>query len=313
MCIFLARSVAIMMSSSAMTEDDKGRSIAVPKVDSTNKSQDSRRRSNFAENLKTLCSFYRSISDICRKLQINRSQFNKYLTGTTRPSIHNMRRIEAFFGIEEYELYVPPRKFAQLMEQRPGRPSAESEFSFESHISNLQRASSSGIRNYDGLYFEYYLSMTYPGHILRALVDLRCTESTAYYKRIERLSPVHRGERRFRCVYLGMAFYLADRIYLVDYESLTSGEITQTICFPSYKSRTTYLSGVKLGISSDSRHTPSSTRVLFEYLGREVELKQAIRQCGLFDESSDKVSEEIKLRIRNTIKPTDFHLVPWRL
>ena len=107
-----------------------------------------------------------------------------------------------------------------------------------------------------------------------------------------------------------MAFYLADRIYLIDYESLTSGEITQTICFPSYKSRTTYLSGLKLGISADSRHTPSATRVLFEYLGREVDLKQAIRRCGLFDGSSDDINEEIKRRISNTISPTDFHLVP---
>ncbi|EAA3799300.1 XRE family transcriptional regulator, partial [Salmonella enterica subsp. enterica] len=32
-------------------------------------------------NLKLLCSHYRSIAEVCRKLAINRAQFNKYLGG----------------------------------------------------------------------------------------------------------------------------------------------------------------------------------------------------------------------------------------
>ena len=35
------------------------------------------------DNLKLLCSHYRSIAEVCRKLAINRAQFNRYLAGQT--------------------------------------------------------------------------------------------------------------------------------------------------------------------------------------------------------------------------------------
>mgnify|MGYP001972390984 CR=1 FL=1 len=42
-----------------------------------------------------------SIAAVCRRVGINRQQFNKYLAGAVRPSRHNMRRICDFFGVTE--------------------------------------------------------------------------------------------------------------------------------------------------------------------------------------------------------------------
>ena len=63
-------------------------------------------------NLKLLCSHYRSIAEVCRKLSINRAQFNKYLSGQSRPTAHNLKRICDFFGVESYELGLPGEQFA---------------------------------------------------------------------------------------------------------------------------------------------------------------------------------------------------------
>src|SRR5690606_3721496 len=78
-------------------------------------------------NLKLLCSHYRSIAEVCRKLVINRGQFNKYLSGQSRPTAHNLKRICDFFGVEAYELGLPTEQFATLIgmrdsgqEKRPG-------------------------------------------------------------------------------------------------------------------------------------------------------------------------------------------------
>ena len=54
--------------------------------------------SHLAENLKLLCSHYRSIAEVCRKLAINRAQFNKYTGGQSRPTPFNLKRIGDFFG-----------------------------------------------------------------------------------------------------------------------------------------------------------------------------------------------------------------------
>src|SRR3546814_2410873 len=86
----------------------------------------------FAENLRLLCSYYESVSAVCRRLGMNRQQFNKYLAGHSMPSRHNLRRICAFFGVEEAEIMLPNRRFAEIVELRPrGRRSEE-------HTSELQ-------------------------------------------------------------------------------------------------------------------------------------------------------------------------------
>src|SRR3990167_1650933 len=71
-------------------------------------------------NLKLLCSHYRSIAEVCRKLAINRAQFNKYLSGQSRPTAHNLKRICDFFGVEAYELNLPGEQFAHLIGARGG-------------------------------------------------------------------------------------------------------------------------------------------------------------------------------------------------
>lgn len=38
-------------------------------------------------NLKALCSYHKSIAEVCRQLGMNRSQFNRYLSGETFPSL----------------------------------------------------------------------------------------------------------------------------------------------------------------------------------------------------------------------------------
>ena len=69
-------------------------------------------------NLKLLCSHYRSISEVCRQLAINRAQFNKYLSGQSQPTPYNRKRIGDFFGVEDYELGLPPEQFARLIGAR---------------------------------------------------------------------------------------------------------------------------------------------------------------------------------------------------
>ena len=78
---------------------------------------------HLGENLKLACSHYRSISEVCRQLQINRAQFNKYLGGQSQPTPFNLKRIGDFFGVEDYELGLPPEQFARLIGARASQAS----------------------------------------------------------------------------------------------------------------------------------------------------------------------------------------------
>jgi hypothetical protein len=100
-----------------------------------------------------------------------------------------------------------------------------------------------------------------------------------------------------RCRYLGAAFYLQDRLFLIDYESLTGNEMTQTILIPSYKSRITRLNGMKTGVSSGDLRTPACTRVVWDYLGTDINRVNAYRQVMLYSPDDPRIDADIRERL----------------
>ena len=74
-------------------------------------------------NLRLLCSYGRSITAVCRQIGINRQQFTKYMAGTSRPGLSNVRRIADHFGLEDYELLMEHEAFRRILSiRRPIAP-----------------------------------------------------------------------------------------------------------------------------------------------------------------------------------------------
>ncbi|PIE09023.1 MAG: hypothetical protein CSA73_00695 [Rhodobacterales bacterium] len=61
----------------------------------------------FAENLRILTSDHRSVSELCRELGINRTQFNRYLSGQASPRPEVLQRICQYFGVDARVLLEP--------------------------------------------------------------------------------------------------------------------------------------------------------------------------------------------------------------
>lgn len=262
---------------------------------------------DFIDNLALLCTYYPSVSDVCRRLNIHRSQFNKYLGGHSFPSRSTLRRICDFFGVEQHEIVLPAYQFKQILQVRPTKSPADSAPPHQAQITQLLRASAHTIAKYAGFYFEYYYSMTYPDLILRALVSVDWDGEAAYFTRSERMLRKDSTERSFKAKYKGIVQYLGDRLFLTDYESLMQSEVSHTILFPSYKSRTTYLTGLRLGVAAEGRRLPTCTRVVYEVLGREINTRAALRLCGLYDKDSDSIAPDIKQLINNRIEQDEHH------
>lgn len=67
-------------------------------------------RNMFGENLRQLSSGYTSISDLSRQLGINRTQFNRYLSGESFPRPDVLARICNFFKVDARVLLEPVDK-----------------------------------------------------------------------------------------------------------------------------------------------------------------------------------------------------------
>lgn len=61
----------------------------------------------FGDNLRVLAQDYPSISDLSRQLRINRTQFNRYLSGESFPRPDVLSRICAFFNVDARVLLEP--------------------------------------------------------------------------------------------------------------------------------------------------------------------------------------------------------------
>lgn len=262
---------------------------------------------DFPKNLRLLCSYYKSVAEVCRRLNINRPQFNRYLNGRSKPSANTMLRFCDFFGVEEYEILLPHEQFQRLIQVRPKpQTNSEPESPVQKHFNKLLEGGNEGLEKYLGFYFEYYQSMACPGKILRTLVCFEKQGDHVFYQRTERLRE-SADEKTCHAVYLGTVLLLTDRIFMVDFESLTGNEMTQTILFPSFKNRVNRLSGLKQGVSGSGERMPCAARVAYEYLGESVDIRRALSFCGLYEQDSDEIDESIKHLISNTMEPSEWH------
>ncbi|MCE3028648.1 helix-turn-helix transcriptional regulator [Salinicola sp. DM10] len=263
---------------------------------------------DFAANLRLLCSYYRSIAEVCRRLEINRAQFNRYLSGRYRPAGHTMRRVCDFFGVELHEIVLPHAEFQTLVRLRPGTPGqgdAEGAAAGLGLPAALLETGRQGMSRYLGYYHEYYLAMSRPGHVLCTLVCLERRGDDVVYQRTERMPAVGGGQlchNRYR----GVAMLLSDRLFLVDHESLNGHEITQTILFPSFKSQVYRLSGLKLGVADSSERMPCSVRVVYERLSGALNVRRALAGCGLYALDDPRLDPALVAAIRNEVGPGEW-------
>lgn len=256
-------------------------------------------RKFFPSNLKQLCCHYRSIADVCRKLKFNRGQFNRYLSGHSFPTAFNLKRICDFFGVEEYEIAMPTDQFTSLISGRSRRLLRAPEMNGPQRaLEHLKRSSSPRAQVLKGYYHQYHYAMSDPGHIVCSLVHIHEKDGYIIYERNERLQSSVPGAEDFECYrYIGVVYYLQDRVFLVDYETLTSNEISQTILIPSFKSRITRLNGLKMGVSACDRRIPACSRVVWDFLGTDANLTSAYRRVRLYKADAEEIDCDLKARL----------------
>lgn len=262
---------------------------------------------DLAQNLRLLCSYYKSIAEVCRRLGINRPQFNRYLGGQHKPSANTLRRLCEFFGVEEQEILLPHGQFRRVVDVRPkisAQPSQESD-AIQEHLERLDYEARGDVESYLGYYYEYYQSMSAPGKVLQNLVCLERQGNRVVFQRTERMRATS-NEPPCHNRYQGIAYLLTDRLFLVDYETLNRHEITQTILFPSFRNRITRLTGLKIGVSDNSERMPCCARVLYEYLGQNVVVRKALANCGLHDLDSNRIDVSIRDAVRNDMAAGEY-------
>lgn len=268
------------------------------------------REQDLCLNLKLICGRHRSIADICRGMRINRQQFNKYLSGQSRPSLHTLNRIAEYFELSETELLLPHKKFTRVVVQKPRGGDVPHEMrrlfaSLHSKIEDSQRS----LKAYTGYYYVYHRSPAWPDSMVKSLMVITQDHQLTYAKTIERLVRVTKPHLGcFVHKYHSIVHFEADRVYIIDRQYRGKEGMSMQMVYPSERSHIRFLQGLLLSVTTGSGRRPFATRTVLEYLGKRVALKQALRSCGVYPLGSDLVDTEIWRDTTNEFSEADGSL-----
>jgi transcriptional regulator with XRE-family HTH domain len=224
-------------------------------------------------NLRLIAANHRSVSAFCRELGFNRQQFERYLSGKSRPSAHNLKRIADALEIPVEDLVRPHGEFvnmhARLPHPRESLPVLEPAFP-----GDLRK-----LRSLLGFYHSHFQVPGAPGVVFRSLVSLYEQDGRIMSKSIERRS--NRDTMRgYISKYRGLASFLGNCIFIVEFEYLSGDSIVETILFPPYRKTLDTMTGMTFGVTSRVHRQPFSSRVMWKFLGVSVDPRQALAHCG---------------------------------
>lgn len=174
---------------------------------------------------------------------------------------------------------LPSAQFQRLVQVRPLSSAVQASNTPEApHLARLREIGSAGLDKYLGCYFETYLLMACPGRILRTLVCLeRREEGLPAYRAADRASAGEGLSRHLpgHCSTWALCTFSPTGFFSPIMRR-------RTILFPSFKNRVTRLTGLKLGVSGSGERMPCCARVVYEYLGPRIDVRRALRLCGLY-------------------------------
>jgi transcriptional regulator with XRE-family HTH domain len=253
-------------------------------------------------NLRYLCAHYGSVAEVCRRLGINRQQFNKYLNGSSAPSLRNLRRISTFFGVDEYEITLAHEDFVSSVMPRRGNPSGAGDLLSQllSQLSIDAIRSRDALKPYCGVYAVYLCTPVWSSHIVRSLTVLKQQGQNTVLKSIERLRMASSPGTSLVQKFIGAAFYVVDRIYILEYEAASRDLVSLTILYPSHRQQRPYLTGIILTIASGGNRQPFASRVVYERLGPNVDFREELRKSNVYPMESGELAPEVRARLNPT-------------
>ena len=245
-----------------------------------------------AQNLRVLCRSQRSVSEVCRRIGINRQQFGRYLSGAGRPSTHNLQRICDYFGVTEADLLLEPAEFREKLYAHSRRHGSIA------GVSTLDRALRSAfpgdahlLKRYIGFYHYYFRSPTWPGRIIRGLVQLKERDGLIWSRSVTRTRNRSDG-MQYRSRYEGLATMLHDQIFLVEVQKIALDAVVETILYPAARSRGAPIRGVTFGVSFTTR-APYMVPIVWQPISPAVHVRDALNRVGVFGAGDVRIDRNV--------------------
>ena len=255
------------------------------------------RTSNFAANLRYLCDQRGSVSNICRKLHMNRQQFNKYLSGKHLPSSTNARLIADHFGLNAEIMYSAHEEFCAIIDgnffetfNRLRREPQALQF-----LSTVLSTPESTLNSLVGVYDRYRYSSIYQRRILKATLCIYRGADMLQHTYVERF-PSYDDPKRvaYTFRYHGFVLPVEGRVFTIDFESVQRNELTFGILSSVQRSTKRFMFGITSGIAANMYRQPFSTRLALHYRRPGMLTRADLKGTTTLDMNDASIPQEVR-------------------
>ncbi|WP_299720293.1 helix-turn-helix transcriptional regulator [uncultured Tateyamaria sp.] len=176
---------------------------------------------NLRNNLRHLCSLETSIAQTARKIGINRQQLNKYLNGSTIPSIGTIQRICNFFSVDEAELFIPPNEFKELFKLRDSAAQLPKHLlDMLTSLQNTSKPSDPSFDDVDGKYAVYQIMGSTTPKISKSIIQIKRGENIIFTYRLAFDADAHSERKSVSALRRhGIIYRIENKFYHVETSS----------------------------------------------------------------------------------------------
>lgn len=265
--------------------------------------------SDLGANLRLLCSYGRSISAVCRQAEINRHQLQRYLNGTASPSLHTLRRLCDFFGVEDHEILLPHPAFAALVKVRPPQLARSRDRISEYMAGFIEAQDMKLAARYVGFYHGYFQTNRQVPEVQRLLIRITMEDNCLVTKTMEFYPSGTAGLPRV-VKYEGIAYPSRSTLTMIERRPQELTSTFFTVLYGASEGELTFMSGLVLGVAPDTSRDIYALRTCWRYLGRDIDVRAALRACGQFPRDSDEIGKYVVYCTSNELSPGDEFFTP---
>jgi transcriptional regulator with XRE-family HTH domain len=251
----------------------------------------------FATNLRSQCLRFDSIAEVCRGIEINRQQFNKYLAGQILPNAQTMRRICSFLKVNEEVLFqsnnVPSS--VSLRQQTGKQFSTRNMLNLYEVLETKFKFDPSAVK--EGYYYCYFPQQSFANFLIRSIIKVSNKEGICSFARLT-VVPTSNRPRAFstRGKHHGLIFANAQEIYLLGMNVGSANHISLITIDRSYTASGRLLQGMALLRGANSQF---ACRAALEFLGAKIDLKQAMKTLGQLELNDPSISAKVVAAMRS--------------
>jgi hypothetical protein len=137
--------------------------------------------------------------------------------------------------------------------------------------------------------------------VCRALMQMFEEDGMVYTKLVERTNAEASFRRNYLSKYDGLVSYLNNRLFIIEFETLTKDAISETILTPSYRKRVDVLTGLAIGMSADARRQPFTARIAWKAISPRTSTKDALSMCGYLANHDKSIDPAIRAYLLDPI------------